>query len=537
MTANQTDGGTDQTRLDSTLAGIARSGTFNLAGSGVAALSQFLVVLFAARLYDADEAGALFASTAVFVIVVALAQLGVDEALVRFIAAARAHGNHGDARRLLAIGLVPVIGTSAVAGGLLLAFAGPVAGLFATDQQPLVAQMLRVLALTVPLAALHDTMLAATRGYGRIRPTVVVERLVRSSLQPVAVLAVGLAGFGPDALAPAWAAPYLVGIVLSALALRRAAARPAAEPAEPAALALSPDPVGLEVEVPAGQSLSRSFWAFCSARALARVCQVALHRLDVILVAALVGTTEAAIYTGATRFIVLGQLVNLAISQVIQPRLAAMLARRERSAAETVVKRATIWLVALTWPGYLTLCVLGPWLMPVFGVGYESGAAVVAVLAVAMMIATATGPVDVVLLMEGRSGLSLANTAASLVVDVVGCLLLVPPFGILGAATAWAVAVVLRNGLSVLQTRRILDISAESRELGIVAGLACVCFAVIPVPLAVAGAPVAALVLVVGLGAVAYAVVLWRRRSANGLDAFAGMFRRRRAVTATGAAG
>src|SRR5699024_9920650 len=47
--------------LDATMVGIARSGTFNLAGSAVSALSQFVVVLLATRLFDASQAGALFA--------------------------------------------------------------------------------------------------------------------------------------------------------------------------------------------------------------------------------------------------------------------------------------------------------------------------------------------------------------------------------------------------------------------------------------------------------------------------------------------
>lgn len=522
MTADPTGAPTNQGALDSTMVAIARSGTFNLAGSAVAALCQFLVVLIATRFYTAADAGALFAATAAFVIVVALAQLGADEALVRFLSAARARGAADDAHRILVIGLVPVAVTSVVAGGLLFALARPVAGLFAADQQLLVEQMLHVLALTVPFAAAHEAMLAATRGYGRIRPTVMVERVVRAALQPIALLAVGLAGLGPEAMAPAWAAPYLVGVVLSAVALRRTAAVGVPGPRTGDAVAAEPP----------GRSTAHTFWAFCSTRFLARVCQVALHRLDVILVATLVGTREAAIYTAATRFIALGQLVNLAIGQVIQPRLAGMLALRQTRAAEAVVRQATVWLVMLTWPGYLALVVLAPWLMPLFGAGYDSGAPVLALLAAAMMVATAAGPVDVVLVMAGRGALSLANTATALVVDVVGCLLLVPRFGIMGAAAAWAAAVVIRNALSVMQTRRLLSLSAASRQLGYVALLAVACFAALPLPLVLLGTPLVGLVLVISGGLVAYAVANWRWRAATGLHAFAGLLERRATTTA-----
>ena len=83
----------------------------------------------------------------------------------------------------------------------------------------------------------------------------------------------------------------------------------------------------------------------------------------------------AAVYTAATRFIAVGMLANQAIQQVIQPRLAAMLARGEHALVGEVLRRTTVWLVALVWPGYLALAVLAPTFMSVFGPGYEDGRA------------------------------------------------------------------------------------------------------------------------------------------------------------------
>ena len=58
------------------------------------------------------------------------------------------------------------------------------------------------------------------------------------------------------------------------------------------------------------------FWRFTAPRALANVAQIALQRVDIVLVAALPGSAAAAIYAVAGRFVVLGQLANQAISQV-----------------------------------------------------------------------------------------------------------------------------------------------------------------------------------------------------------------------------
>ena len=61
------------------------------------------------------------------------------------------------------------------------------------------------------------------------------------------------------------------------------------------------------------------FWKFSAPRAIASVAQVAMQRLDIVLVAAMAGVGQAAIYAAASRFLQLGQLGGGAISQAVQP--------------------------------------------------------------------------------------------------------------------------------------------------------------------------------------------------------------------------
>jgi len=62
-----------------------------------------------------------------------------------------------------------------------------------------------------------------------------------------------------------------------------------------------------------------------------------------------------------------------------------------------------------------------------------------------MLVATACGAVDVVLVMAGRSSWTMANAIVALGVNLALNLLLIPPFGIMGAAVAWAVAILINN--------------------------------------------------------------------------------------------
>ena len=69
-------------------------------------------------------------------------------------------------------------------------------------------------------------------------------------------------------------------------------------------------------------------------------------------------------------------------------------------------------------------------LLSVFGPGFAQAQTVMVILGSSMLIATLVGPVDVVLLMAGKSSWNLLNTMVAVVVNVVLNLILIPRYGI-----------------------------------------------------------------------------------------------------------
>ncbi len=72
-----------------------------------------------------------------------------------------------------------------------------------------------------------------------------------------------------------------------------------------------------------------------------------------------------------------------------------------------------------------------------------------------MLVASACGLVDMVLLMLGRSWLSTINVLLALVLNIVLNLALAPTFGMIGSAVAWVVAILTTNLLPLWQTSRV----------------------------------------------------------------------------------
>jgi O-antigen/teichoic acid export membrane protein len=488
------------------LRGVARGGLANLAGAAIAGLAGFAVTWLVARGLGKDDAGGFFTGTAAFVMVGVLAKLGTQTSLVYFLSRLRAGGATVSAmRRCVRIGLGPVSVAAVLTGVLMAAFARPLADLTAHGHADHgYVRQLRVLAVFLPLGVLSDTMLAATRGLRTMRPTVMLDRILRPCLQ-VLVLAglVLLADERAPLYTAAWVAPYLFSAVLAAVALRERL--PADDP--------DGDP---EVTIAPG-----TFWRFTAPRAVAAFAQLALNRFDVLLLGAMAGLRAAALYAVAGRFIVLGQFANQAVNQSVQPRIAERLAVGDRAGANRLYQTSTGWLVLAVWPLYFGIAVYAKVYLSLFGHGYAKAADVVVVLAGAMLVASGCGMVDVVLVMAGRTSWNLANVVTAVAVNVGVDLVLIPRYGAIGAAIGLACALVANNVIPLAQISAVLRLHPFGRATLLSGALAAICFGLLPALLVAAvGATLWSALAGAALGSALYLGAVARLRTALNIDAF-----------------
>jgi O-antigen/teichoic acid export membrane protein len=271
-----------------------------------------------------------------------------------------------------------------------------------------------------------------------------------------------------------------------------------------------------------------AFWAFTAPRALGSVAQIALQRLDIVLIAALAGPVQAAVYTAATRFLVFGQLGGQALSTGVQHRFGTLLAVGDRAGAAELYRTATAWLVVLTWPLYLLFALYAPFVLAIFGPGYAAGQRVMVLLALTMLVATGCGMVDIVLNMAGRTTWTLANAGLALTMNVALNLLLIPPLGILGAAIAWAAAIAVNNLLPLAQLGLSLGLHPFGPGIAAAAGLAVLCFGLVPGTAVLAfGRSLPVLVGATVLGTGVYGLGLWAARGPLRLSALRALRRGR----------
>jgi O-antigen/teichoic acid export membrane protein len=367
-----------------------------------------------------------------------------------------------------------------------------------------------VVAVAIPLGATYDFMTVTTRGLGSSAPTVMVERILRPVLQLVGVVAVVAAGGGGSGVIIAWVAPYAATGPIMAVWLRRLMRAG-----------------GVPLRSAHWRGVFREVWSFTLPRSFTGIVQVLLQRLDIVIVGAILGGPAAAIYTGATRFVVVGQLGNQAISYVFQPQLAKLLSQHKVEEARELYRVSTAWIVGLNAPLYLSVCLTAPLLVRLLGPRYHAGLASMVVVTAASLVGSSCGLVDFVLITMGRTSWNLWNSVAALVVNLAIDLVFISHIGIIAAAIGWAAAILINNFVPLIQVHRAFGFSPVSVLWARMLVLSGTLFGVVPgIALIVAGPSLPVIVGVLAVAFGVYLAVIWRWREPLALAALTSRVRK-----------
>ncbi len=449
-----------------------------LLGAAATTAANFGIAVALAR-EGASLAGVFFAATAVVAILGNTAGLGTMTGLVYFMPACLS-ATTPNPRSILTYAAAPVTLAGLMGGAAIAVAATPIAGLLSPARTADAATMLRVVAVAVPAWALTVMFLGATRGLGSMIPTVVINQVLKPVLQLVGVVGLLVAGGEPSmaALAVAWAWPIVAAALAAAVAVWRAGGFTG----------------GSERPVSAAE-----FWSYTRPRAFATGLQIALERVDVILVSALAGEAAAGVYGSISRFITAGNFVVFSIGQATSPGLRRAISGGDRGDAQRLLHQAAGWMVVVAWPYFLLVAVKATTLIELLNPAFADGRVALTVLAMILLTHAATGPIDLTLLMLGHSRASLAIAAAALTIDIVLAVALIPRFGLAGAAIGWSAAVVVQNGAAAVLVHRLGGLRPLGRPAAVAAAGAVV--AVVPIglvtPAGLSGLAIAAVVAVV----------------------------------------
>ena len=179
---------------------------------------------------------------------------------------------------------------------------------------------------------------------------------------------------------------------------------------------------------------------------------------DVLILGMFVTAADVGIYTAAARTALLTRFLLLANSSVAAPRFAALHAANDIEGVARLAVRSTILTTVSSVPLLLILVVFPEKVLSVFGPQFEAGSQVLVVLTIGQFVNAMTGPVGYLLNMSGFHRIEGRIAVVGALMTAGLCFALIPYWGLLGAATANAIATATCNLLRVYFAKSCLGI-------------------------------------------------------------------------------
>jgi O-antigen/teichoic acid export membrane protein len=323
-------------------------------------------------------------------------------------------------------GLVRGVRCVALAGGTIIMAAGLTGVWIFQDQiQNHFVLPIYLALVCIPLYALTDVQDGIGRGNAWMGIALIPPYILRPLLLLAAMAVAYAAGLSMTAVTAASAAivaTWLTGL-LQALSLNRRMR--ATIPAGPR---LSDFPTWLKISLPLLVMMS---------------AELLLQNTDILVVTRYMSPADVGIYFAAGKTMALIMFVHYAVGSAVAHKFAALHARGDHDGLRSFVKDAVNWTFWPSLASALIILALGKPLLSVFGPQFATGYPVMCILVVGFLTRSAMGPADYLLNMLGEQKLCAAVLFGAALLNIVLNVVLVPKFGIVGAASATATSLTI----------------------------------------------------------------------------------------------
>lgn len=411
--------------------GFIRGSSLFLVGRLISVVVNFAVVVLAVRYLSKSDYGSLGWAQSIATTGASLVMLGLNRAVGRFTTIHHERGEYGPMFGTMALALGSVAGLGLVVVVTTLGLRGL---LVEHVHSELSVGLLMVLIAMVPLDALDALFETLMAVFAKVRAIFFRRYLLAPLLKLAAVLIVMVIEGSVYMLAAAYVVGGVIGIALYAMMLHRVLARQG--------LLAHLDLRRLKLPV-------RTLFGFSLPVMSTDLIQSIEVTMVVVLLERLRDTSAVAEFKVALGVSVLCLLVFQNSKILFKPYASRLYARGDDAALGDLYWRSAAWITIVTFPVFAVCLFLGePVMVRLYDSDYAGAGLLLAILATGKFVNAALGMNTYTLQVHARVWLIVAINVATLVVGLGLCLLLIPPYGVVGGAIASSGAVVFRNAMN-----------------------------------------------------------------------------------------
>jgi O-antigen/teichoic acid export membrane protein len=182
---------------------------------------------------------------------------------------------------------------------------------------------------------------------------------------------------------------------------------------------------------------------------------------DQVMLGAMTNPQNVAIYQACCKTAGLTLILFSAVTAFAAPRFAALWLDRDMAQLQSFARSVARWMFLPSLVVGVGIIVIGPWLLRTFGADFVAGYAVLIVLTVGYLSKSFVGPVGSYLAVSGHQDAIVLVIAVSSVLNILMNLVLIPWYGVMGAAAASIFTLVLSQVWQYVLVRRKLGVDSS----------------------------------------------------------------------------
>jgi len=402
-------------------AGIVFIGT--ILGTILGLITRVIVVRYITK----TEYGLLSLSLVIMSILVTLSCLGFQNSVPRYISYALGKKDYSRAWATIRSSIELTIFLSIIFSLLLCFFAGTISQLF---HKPGLSGVIKILAFTIPLNALVTLLVSILRGFEDVKPKVYFQNIFQMGIK---IVLLGLVVF----LALSFKGVlyvYLITILLTLTLL----------------IVYARKKIPKLIPVPATNysPIKKELILFSLPLLGTSICTMLMQWTSTLMLGYFKTADVVGLYNVA---LPIARLIPLALTSMVfiyLPVACELYSQTKMEEMKKLYASVTKWTFSITLPFFLCLFLAPkPILHLLFGARYGDASIALQLLALGYFVHTFLGPNGMTMVSLGRTNIILLCVIAGALSNLVLSLILIPPYGLVGASIASAFSLILSNVL------------------------------------------------------------------------------------------
>jgi O-antigen/teichoic acid export membrane protein len=432
---------------------VVKGAGLSFIGMAISNITLYASRLVVARYMDASEYGMIFLGMLIMNIIMIFATLALEAGVTRYVPYYAAKNEKGKVKGLFASSLKLSIPVGILAFLITFFLSDYIAITF--FHEPSLASVIRIFSLAVPFFVAYKIFEAGFIAMKRMDLCTGVRDIFRPLFTILLVFLVLFFGFGFLGATISYAAGFIVMSILSYLVIKRKifplfGTRTKAAPMEKKLLKYS---------IPV--LLYTIAWAF-------------VPKIDTLMIGALKTTADVGLYQTALPTSQLVIIPASALGSLFLPVISELLARKKACDINETYKVVSKWSFYIVFPMFLVLFMYsGAIINMLFGYEYIEAKTALSLLAIASLIFMFNSFSMNMLNMLEKNKFLFINSIVTLIAAVYLNYLLIPAYGINGAAIAMAISYSIMTALSILEVRHFCGAHPFHRDMfkSVVAGI------------------------------------------------------------------